>query len=224
MVGHDELKAYLDRARRWEQDLLLSAHRSKRLAWIVAAIASILATASVGALAALTPLKTVEPFVVRVDNATGIVDVVSALNENPTTYDEAVTKYFLAKYVRAREGYGQTEAEENFRTVSLLSTRTEQDRWSAYFRGSNPESPQVVYGRNGAAEVSIKAISLLNDTLVSVRFLKQVRRGDETSISHWIATVAFDYHAEAPISTSDRLVNPLGFLVSEYRADPEVVP
>lgn len=224
MMGHDELKDYLGRARRWEQDLLLSAQKSKRLAWTVAAVASILAIASVGALAALTPLKTVEPFVVRVDNATGIVDVVSALNENPLTHDEAVTKYFLAKYVRAREGFGQAEAEENFRTVSLLSTRAEQERWSAYYRGSNPESPQVLYGRNGAAEVSIKAISLLSDTLVSVRFLRQVRLGDETSVSHWIATVAFGYHPEAPISTPDRLVNPLGFLVSEYRADPEVVP
>ena len=36
----------------------------------------------------------------RVDNATGIVDVVSGLNAGPASYDEAVMKYFLGQYVR----------------------------------------------------------------------------------------------------------------------------
>ena len=120
MVGHDDLKSYFDNARRWEQDLLLSAHRSRRTAWVVAAGACALAVASVGAVAALAPLKTVEPFVIRVDNATGIVDTVSALNSTPARYDEAVTKYILRRYVRAREGYSYPEAETNFRTISPL--------------------------------------------------------------------------------------------------------
>ncbi len=37
MVRPDELHAYFNNARRWEQDLLLSAQRSKRIAWFVAA-------------------------------------------------------------------------------------------------------------------------------------------------------------------------------------------
>ena len=80
MVRQDDLKTYFENARRWEQDLLLSAHRSRRVAWVIAAGACALAVASVGAVAALAPLKTVEPFVIRVDNATGIVETVSALN------------------------------------------------------------------------------------------------------------------------------------------------
>ena len=79
MVRQDDLKTYFEKARRWEQDLLLSAHRSRRVAWVIAAGACALAVASVGAVAALAPLKTVEPFVIRVDNATGIVETVSAL-------------------------------------------------------------------------------------------------------------------------------------------------
>ena len=38
MVKSGDLKAYFDRARLWEQDLLSSAQRSKRLAWTVAAV------------------------------------------------------------------------------------------------------------------------------------------------------------------------------------------
>lgn len=224
MVETGDLKAYFERARLWEQDLLSHAQRSKRLAWAVAGVASVLAIAAVGAVAALSPLKTVEPFVVRVDNATGIVDAVSALRDGPTTYGDAVTRYFLGKYVRAREGYARAEAETNFRTVSLLSDGPEQGRFAAFFKGSNAESPQVAYGRAGVAEVRIKTISLLGPNLGSVRFLRETRRGDEVKTSHWIATITFEVRPDASIATSDRLVNPVGFLVSEYHADPEVVP
>ena len=223
MVRHDDLKAYFDNARRWEQDLLLSANRSKRVAWFVAASACALGVASVGAVAALAPLKTVEPFVIRVDNATGIVETVSALKSTPSRYDEAVTKFFLGRYVRAREGYSYPEAETNFRTISLLSGQPEQARFGAWYRGANPESPQVVNGRFGIATVRIKAISLLADNVASVRFLKESRKGEETRVTHWVATLTFSY-VNAPMSSADRLINPLGFLVSDYRADPEVVP
>lgn len=223
MVEASDLKAYFERARLWEQDLLLSAQRSKRLAWTVAAVACTLSVVSVGAVAALAPLKTVEPFVIRVDNATGIVDVVSALRDGSASYGEAVTRYFLAKYVRAREGYARPEAEANFRTVSLLSDGSEQNRFAAFFRGSNPESPQVAYGRSGVAEVRIKTISLLGPNLASVRYSRETRKGEETKTSHWIATITFEVRPDAKISTGDRLVNPIGFLVSEYHADPEVL-
>ena len=101
--------------------------------------------------------------------------------------------------------------------------RTEQARFAAWYRGSNPESPQVVNGRFGIATVRIKAISLLADNVASVRFLKESRKGEETRVTHWVATLTFSY-VNAPMSSADRLINPLGFLVSDYRADPEVVP
>ncbi len=224
MVEAGDLQAYFARARLWEQDQLAATERSRRIAWAVAAGACLLAVVSVGAVAALSPLKSVEPFVVRVDNATGIVDVVSGLAPGPASYDEAVTKYFLAQYVRAREGYSFTEAPAHFQTVSLLSSQAEQVRFSALYRGSDAENPQVAFGQSGVAEVRIKAISLLGPRLASVRYLRETRRGDEVRTSHWIATLEFGFESAASISTSDRLVNPLGFLVSEYRADPEVLP
>ncbi len=107
MVTTDSLKDYFDKARRFDQDRMVSAERSKRLAWFVAAVASVLACVSVTAVVALTPLKTVEPFVIRVDNSTGIVDVVSAMSLAAGSYDEEVTKYFAARYAPARVTYGR---------------------------------------------------------------------------------------------------------------------
>ena len=137
-------------------------------------------------------------------------------------YDEAVTKFFAARYVRAREGYVTSEAEENFKTASLLSTQPEQARFAALYRGGNPESPQNIYGRSATARISVKAISLINKSVVSVRYLRTVTRGDDVRTTHWVATLTFAY-VNAPMSTTDRLVNPLGFVVSEYRSDPEVL-
>jgi type IV secretion system protein VirB8 len=222
MVTTDNLKSYFDKARRFDQDRMIQIERSNRIAWSIAVASSIVAGVSVFAIAGLTPLKTVEPFVVRVDNSTGIVDVVSALTSTAGTYDEAVTKYFAAKYVRAREGYVWSEAQENFRIIALLSTQAEQTRFAGLYRGSNPESPQNIYGRGATAKIDIASISLINQNVVSVRYMRTITRGEEVRTTHWVASLTYAY-ANAPMSSTDRLVNPLGFVVSEYRADPEEV-
>ncbi|MET3616006.1 type IV secretion system protein VirB8 [Rhizobium aquaticum] len=222
MVTTDNLKSYFDKARRFDQDRMIQIERSNRIAWSIAVVSGFVAGVSVLAIAGLTPLKTVEPFVVRVDNSTGIVDVVSALTSTAGTYDEAVTKYFAAKYVRAREGYVWSEAQENFRTIALLSTQAEQTRFAGMYRGSNPESPQNIYGRAATVRIDIASISLINQNVVSVRYMRTITRGEDVRTTHWVASLTYSY-ANAPMSSTDRLVNPLGFVVSEYRADPEEV-
>lgn len=223
-VPSDELRRYFSEARRWDQDRLASALRSRRLAWAVAGAAGLLATTAAGAVAVLAPLKTVEPFVVRVDRATGMVDVMRGLSDEdaPVRYEEAVSKYFLAQYVRNREGYLDPAAADAFRFVALLSAPAEQRRWADLYRGSNPDSPQNLYGQDGEAVVAVRAISFIGDDVANVRFRRTVRRAQQTVETDWIATVAFTY-TRAPMREADRLSNPLGFQVVSYRADPEVV-
>ncbi len=60
----------------WEQDIARRNRNSRALAWIVAAVMSIVADRSRSAsLALLVPLKTFEPYMVVVDKATGFVEV-----------------------------------------------------------------------------------------------------------------------------------------------------
>ena len=223
-VPSPELKRYFAEARRWDQDRLAGALRSRRLAWAAAAAAIGLAIVSTTAVVLLTHLKTTEPFVIRVDKTTGAVDVVRGLSADtgPVRYDEAVSKYFLGHYVRHREGYLDPAAEEAFRLVSLMSGAAEQRRWAALFRGSNPDSPQNLYGADGEAVISIRAISFINDRVANVRFHRTVRQARQTVESDWIATIAFTW-TRAPMAEADRLRNPLGFQVTSYRADPEVI-
>lgn len=218
-----DLKPYFDEAKSWDADRLRAAERSRRLAWALAGVAGLVAATAVGAVAALTPLKTVEPFVVRVDRATGAVEVMTALtSEKPLRYDEAVTKHFLAQYVRARESWLPPAAEANFRQVSIMSTPAEQQRWADAFRATNEASPQVVYGPAGEAQIEIRAISFVSEGVAHIRFHRTVRIGQQINESDWIATAAFAY-TKAPMAEGDRLRNPLGFQVTTYRTDPEVV-
>jgi type IV secretion system protein VirB8 len=223
-VPAPDLKAYFAEARSWDQDRLADARRSRRLAWAVAGLAGALACAAVCAVVVLTPLKTIEPYVVRVDRTTGAVEVLRGLSgPGPVAYEEAVTKSFLATYVRAREGWLPQAAEANFRQVSIMSTAEEQQRWALAFRPSNPLSPQVAFGPAADVQVTVRAVSFVADGVANVRFHRTVRRGGQTEESDWIATVAFAY-TKAPMGESDRLRNPLGFQVSSYRADPEAAP
>lgn len=221
-VGAGDLDDYFATARRFDQDAALEAHASAKRAWRVAGGASVLTVLSLVAIACLAPLKSVEPFVIRVDNTTGIVDVVSAIT-GPNTYTEATTKYFAGLYVRAREGFAASEAETNFRTVALMSVPAEQRRFQELYRGSNPQSPQVLYGKTASVRITISSVSMLDRNVASVRYLKTVLRGDDTHTSHWIATLTFSYSNES-MSAADRQVNPLGFLVSDFKADAEAIP
>ncbi len=218
-VGVADRDAYFAVARRFDTDAVTMALGSARRAWWVAGAATGLAIAAVGAVAAMSPLKTVEPFVIRVDNATGIVDVVSALN-GPRSYDDATTKYFAGKYIRAREEFVASEAEPNFKAVALMSAASEQQRFADAYRGSNPLSPQVVYGKAATVRVQIKSISMVARNVASIRYLRTVTRSEDVKTTHWIATLTFAYSGEA-MSAGDRLINPLGFLVSDYKTDPE---
>ncbi len=221
-VRAGDLDDYFATARRFDQDAALEAHASAKRAWRIAGGAAVLTGLSLVAVACLAPLKSVEPFVIRVDNTTGIVDVVSAIT-GPNTYSDATTKYFAGLYVRARDGFAASEAEANFRTVALMSLPAEQRRFQELYRGSNPQSPQVLYGKTALVRITISSVSMLDRNVASVRYLKTVLRGDETTTTHWIATLAFSYSGDA-MSAADRMINPLGFLVSDFKADAEAIP
>ena len=221
MTVKGDFRAYLAEARSWETDRTRQMKRSRKTAWRIAAASSAIAFMSVLAVAMLTPLKSVEPFVIRVDNSTGIVDVVSGLADGKANYEESVNKYFTQWYVRYREGYSKELAEEYYKNVGLMSGSLEQQKYHQIFNPKNPQSPLNVYGDYARVKIRIKSTSFISPTIALVRYTKAIERGpDKPSFSHWAATITFRY-SKAPMSMEDRGINPLGFQVMEYRNDPD---
>jgi type IV secretion system protein VirB8 len=104
------LQAYFAEAASWDADRVAASERSMRTAWRVAVGACVLALAAIFALVLLMPLKRVDPFVIRVDNATGIVDVVPVF-AGQATMPEVVTRYFLDHYLTVCERFNFSTAE-----------------------------------------------------------------------------------------------------------------
>ena len=218
----DDLKAYFAEAASWDHDRLIAANRSKRLAWIVASVASGLAITGVAAVAMLTPLKTVAPYVITVDKATGASEITSPMTgDRQITYNEAVSKYFLADYVRTREGWIPQARQEFFEGVLAMSSRDEQARWTAFYAKDNPRSPQSVFTDLDTVFIAIKSVTFVSKNVAQVRFTKTLQRGGSSTDTPAIAIVAFDT-TDTPTTEQQRFKNPLGLEVQSYRADLEV--
>jgi type IV secretion system protein VirB8 len=212
---------YLQEARSWETDKVTALMKSRKTAWWVAGASGIIAFAATLAVAALVPLKSTEPYVIRVDNSTGAVDVVQAMKDGKTNYDEALNKYFVQWYIRYREGYAKDLAEAYYSYVGILSNGVEQQKYFASFNPKNPASPLNVYGSNAKVTIDIQSTSFINPNVALVRYIRKVERGlDQPLVTHWAATITFKYLG-APMKESDRGINPLGFQVTEYRNDPD---
>ncbi len=73
----------------------------------------------------LMPLKRVDPFVIRVDNTTGLVDVVPVY-AGQAQMPEAVTRYFLDHYVTVCERFNFATAESDYEECGAFHTRRAQ--------------------------------------------------------------------------------------------------
>ena len=218
----EDLKSYFAEAQSWDRERFVAANRSRRLAWIVAGAASVIALVGIGSVAMLSPLKTVVPYVVTVDRSTGATEVTQQLRgDKSITYDEAVRKYFLANYVRAREGWIPQARQEYFNQVLALSAPEEQHRWIAFYKKDNPDSPQNQLSAGDTVFVSVRAVSFISPSVAQVRFTKRLERERQATETPAIATITFDVMSK-PESEAGRYANPLGFQVKSYRADAEV--
>jgi type IV secretion system protein VirB8 len=222
VTDKEDLKAYFAEAASWDHERLIAANRSKRLAWIVAAVASGLAITGVAAVAMLTPLKTVAPYVITVDKQTGASEITSQLSGSKhVTYDEAVSKYFLADYVRNREGWIPQARQEFFEGVLAMSARDEQARWTAFYAHDNPKSPQSIFTDLDTVFIAIKSVTFVSKNVAQVRFTKSLQRGTVSTDTPAIATIKYDT-TDTPTTEQQRFKNPLGLEVQTYRADLEV--
>jgi type IV secretion system protein VirB8 len=111
--GAGELDAYFGEAASWDADRASESRRSAKRAWIVAAAGWLCAVGSGAAIVLLTPLKTVEPFVIRVDNSTGIVDVVPVY-AGKAEMGQTVTRYLLAHYVTVCQRFAFATVESDY--------------------------------------------------------------------------------------------------------------
>jgi type IV secretion system protein VirB8 len=172
----------------------------------------------------MNPLTITKPYVLRVDNTTGAVDVVSQIKTTEKTYGEVSDRYWIANFVRHYENYAYQSIQFDYDNTLVMST---PDVGSAYrsIYTADPKNPNAPLPRDKQLGQSgtrtVKIISITPDTIkgiASIRF--ETMTTGQSVPEHWIATMSYKY-ANAQISENVRLLNPLGFLVTSYRVERE---
>jgi type IV secretion system protein VirB8 len=219
---------YFREAQSWDADRLEQFRRYTRVAWGVAAAGWICAVASAVALVILMPLKRVEPFVIRVDNSTGIVDV-APVYAGHATPEEAISRYFLTHYLTICERFNFSTAESDYEECGAFHSAQRNQAWYASWSINNPASPLNVHKDGSSIRVQVKSVSFFTrasglSDLAQVRYMKAVRQpgGSDEKVSDWVATIQYAY-ADPPKDPKTRRWNPLGFKIVDFHSEPEVV-
>jgi len=221
-VDYKELREYFERAESWDAKEARSASRARKIALGIGAAGLAIGVLGLG-LYLTNPLTETVPYVIRVDERQGVVDVVSvARNTQEITGDEAVRKFFLADYVRNREAWIPNASDETFRSTIALSSPSVATRFRNSRDPSSATSPARRY-RDNIVSVRIRGVTFLSEEVAQVRYsLLEERSGIEAERSDWLATIEFDF-AEQPMNDATRFYNPLGFVVTSYRTDSELI-
>jgi len=207
----------------WEASRVQQMERSEQRAWRIAFSAAVLVILSWVAIVLMLPLKETVPYVVRVDSATGIADIMTTLNSEKIEFDEVMDRYWLARYVRARESYDWYTLEEDYTTVGLLSATDVGRLYATQFVGDTS-----IEKRNAnRIRITVEIVSIVPTPhhTATVRYRTRTAPPDGSSppvTATHIATIAYTYKRPSVMPGRDRLINPFGFVVLSYRTDEEM--
>ncbi|HEY6451664.1 MAG TPA: VirB8/TrbF family protein [Steroidobacteraceae bacterium] len=222
------IEPYFKEAADWDVNRVARTERSERLAWRTGIAGWLCALTCGGALILLMPLKRVDPFVIRVDSSTGVVDVVPVYS-GTAPMSELVTRYFLTHYVTVCERFNIATAESDYEECASFQTARRNQSWYALWNRSNPKSPLNLYRDGSVIRAEVQSVSFFRRTggvsdLAQVRYMKAeyLATDSQPRMTRWIATIQFAYVAPS-VDPKLRRWNPLGFKVTEFGSEPEVV-
>ncbi|MBD9435036.1 type IV secretion system protein [Pseudoxanthomonas sp. PXM03] len=218
----------------FELTLAERARKSERRAWLVAWSAIVMSLILAGGYFLFLPLKEKVPYLVMADPYTGTASVARLsgnFQDRDVTTEEAINKSNVAQFVLARESYDSgLIGQRNWRTTLSMAGPAVSPAYIALHSESNPERPFRLYGASSSVRARILSIVLIGGgagtrpTGATVRFQRSLYdkgRGQVQPLDSRIATLEFTYNPDLRLSEEDRLLNPLGFRVTNYRVDDD---
>jgi type IV secretion system protein VirB8 len=208
----------------WYQDRYSLVLLQRNMLVIILIIMALCCFFGVLYLQKITSMRTIKPFVIQVDENSGITTVVDSLNpeENVITRNESIKNYMLIKYVRARETYHYINYRENFENVvRVLSTGTVYSTYRAKL--SDPNTSLIKkYDDKSFTTMKVRSIQY-NDAgnVATIRF-RIDEQGRFNGSYNKIATIKFEI-SPMTVRQEESFINPIGFKVTSYRVDDEIL-
>lgn len=158
--------------------------------------------------------KSLEPYVIEVEDKSGIPTVVSQKTVQEFSGDEMVKKYFINQYVQAATGYDPRTYKMDADKIRLFSTP------QVFNEFKNRINPNLL-GVDSKIEVRIKSIQFMDSANAQIRIARQILEQGKASSKDELVIMSF-YFASLTLSSEERLINPLGFQVSRYQVTEEI--
>jgi len=163
--------------------------------------------------------KQFDPFVIQLNSNTGRASVVEPISSPVLTADESLTKYFIKKYITARETYNPVDFATIARTtIRLFSTSGVYYNYLGYIRNKDFD-PTIKYQKGNTTFLVVKSWSKIAADKYIVRF--SVNEASESQLVYnKIAVVSYAY-VPMQLTDSELDINPVGFQVNGYRVDDD---
>lgn len=224
-----------DSSRHWYQDKYQHVLVQRNLLALICLISMGVALVAVFTVARLAPQKSVEPYLLQVEEKTGITRKVEPISRTELANSDSVNRYFIATYLRTRESYNPTTINYNYDIIRVMSSADAFYQYRRTIDASNPQSLTARFGANGKRNIKINSMAYISNTriqasearttperIMQVRFTSTSEVPNAPDISeNWVATITFVY-ADIQLNEAERLLNPIGFRVVNYQVEREI--
>lgn len=224
-----------DSSRHWYQDKYQHVLVQRNLLALICLVSMVVALVAVFTVARLAPQKSVEPYLLQVEEKTGITQKVEPVSRSEIANSDAVNRYFVASYIRTRESYNPTTINFSYDVVRVMSSADAFYQYRRTIDSANPQSLTARFGTTGKRNARINSMAYIKnqritasearttpDRIMQVRFTTTSEVPNAPDITeNWIATITFVY-ADIQLNEAERLLNPIGFRVINYQVEKEI--
>lgn len=172
--------------------------------------------------------KSIEPFVIEIEEKTGVTNVIRPLLKEQFASDEVLRRYFIRKYLNARETFTPTMFDHNVEVVRLMSTYAVLLQFKKYM-DNDPRSPKKM---GFIRTYKVNSFTQLGEGSTEKGYTYQVRIvttdvNEKAStvdpvVTPLVVTIDFTY-VDIRENEEQRAINPLGFQVSRYVVEQETL-
>lgn len=171
------------------------------------------------------PLKSVSPFVIQIDENSGVTEVVDSKTNTEFTSNEMLIKHFALKYILSREEYNFRTVQDNMQVVRIMSL---PDVYRSYISDMlDTNGPIAVFAAHTERRLSlissnVKTNKTSGDITIDARFGVVETSTQRQPLKYTIAvTMICHFDSSAKLTDDQRMINPLGFVVIYYASTKE---
>ena len=205
--------------RNWYEERYDSIIVQRNILFMLLLIFIILSIISIISVAVVINSKRFDPFVIQIDETTGMAKIVNPTSSQMLEGNDSLARYFIKKYVIARETYNPVDFDTQAKQiVRLFSSSSIFFTYLGYLKNQDV-NPGVIYGQKNTTFLTVKSWSKLDARKYMLRFSIS-ETSENRRVFNKLAIIDFNYIA-MDLTETERDINPIGFQVQGYRVDDD---